>query len=112
MYSFCFVIKSYDELLRCLAPAPVVVRGDDGEVRHVGVAVQVVHPLPHRPRPHLMTNIMVPGVVAADTDLRPVSGLLTLPHGQTPLTGTLAVTRPAAAQSKQDLKSEVVRNNS
>ena len=44
---------SYNELLRGLAPAPGGVCGGDVEVGHVGVVVQVVHPLPHRPRHHL-----------------------------------------------------------
>ena len=36
---------SYYELLVSLAPAPARVCGRDGEVRHVGVVKQMVHPL-------------------------------------------------------------------
>ena len=78
-----FFIKSYDELLRGLAPAPVVVRGGDGEVRHVGVVVQVVHPLPHRPGGHLMTIISSSHNDAPWLPDLPVA-LLTLPHGEAP----------------------------
>ena len=50
-----YAAATHDELLAGAAPAPVLVRGGDGEVGHVGVVVEVVHPLPHRGRRHLQT---------------------------------------------------------
>ena len=44
----CYEIRSYNELLGGLTPAPAIVRGRDGDVGHVGIVVQMVHSLPHR----------------------------------------------------------------
>ena len=49
-------VLSYYELLASLAPAPTRVCGRDGEVRHVGVVKQVVHPLPDWLRSDLSEN--------------------------------------------------------
>ena len=37
---------SYNEVLDCLPPAPELVHRHDLEVGHVGVVVEVVHPVP------------------------------------------------------------------
>ena len=49
-YFSCWTLLnlSHNELLRRLSPTPGAVSGCDGEVRHVGVVKQMVHPLPHR----------------------------------------------------------------